>query len=78
MPGKHVHVVFDVPEAKTTAEQFRQATFHGSPVEWWRVAHRYSLCPITPMRKIMPHCWLCLASMKNCGISTINVIVTGS
>ena len=29
MPGKRLHVVFDGPQAKNAAEQFKQATFHG-------------------------------------------------
>ena len=29
MPGKRLHVVFDGPEAKNAAEQFKQATIYG-------------------------------------------------
>ena len=29
MPSKRLHVVFDAPEPKNAAEQFKQATIHG-------------------------------------------------
>ena len=80
LPGKHLRVVFDGPEAKNAAEQFMQAAIHGiicrveesgpqvQPVNIYHYPYEEDNAPLLAV-------WLCLAGMEKCGISAINAII---